>query len=113
MIFVQMNQFPYGKVLAKEWVSCDMSLQDYPVQYQTNCTAVDNYEARMSMVPKKWPNGLPLNPYGIPMDDPPEIPGAICNFAMPDHSTRERYLWVRLWKPLQQGGHSSGDHSRL
>ena len=50
----------------------------------------------MSMVPKKWPIGLPLNPNGIPMDDPPQIPGGICNFAMPDRSTRERFLWVRL-----------------
>ncbi len=65
------------------------------MQYQRNCTAVDNFKARMSMVPKKWPSGLPLNPYSIPMDDPPDIPGAICNFAMPDQSTRERYLWVR------------------
>ncbi len=57
----------------------------------------------MSMVPRKWPIGLPLNPYSIPMDDPPDIPGAICNFAMPDQSTRERYLWVRDFHPHEAG----------
>ena len=72
------------------------------MQYQRNCTAVGNFEARMSMVPRKWPIGLPLNPYSIPMDDPPDIPGATCNFAMPDQSTRERYLWVRVAPSLQQ-----------
>ena len=69
--------------------------QDYPTQYQKNCNVVEDYEARMSMVPKEWPAGLALNGYSIPMDDPPQVPGDICNFAMPDQSTRDRYLWVR------------------
>ena len=70
--------------------------QDYPTEYQKNCNVVEDYEARISMVPKKWPSGLALNGYSIPMDDPPRIPGAICKFAMPDQSTRDRYLWVRF-----------------
>ena len=70
------------------------AVQDYPTDFQKNCTVVDNYGTRASMVPKKWPTGLPLNGYSLPMDDPPSIPGATCNFAMPDHSTRDRYLWV-------------------
>lgn len=73
------------------------------MDYQKNCTVVGNYEARLSMVPKKWPSGLPLSPYSIPMDDPPQISGATCNFAMPDSSTRERYLWVRHRNALRGG----------
>ncbi len=71
-------------------------MQDWPTDFQKNCSVVDNYGTRASMVPKKWPTGLPLNGYSLPMDDPPSVPGAICNFAMPDSSTRDRYLWVIL-----------------
>lgn len=70
--------------------------QDYPTEYQKSCNVVEDYEARMSMVPKEWPTGLALNENSIPMDDPPQVPGGICNFAMPDQSTRDRYLWVRF-----------------
>ena len=69
-------------------------MQDYPTDFQKNCTVVNNYSTRASMVPKMWPTGLPLNGYSLPMDDPPQVPGATCNFAMPDYSTRDRYLWV-------------------
>ena len=69
-------------------------MQDWPTDFQKNCTVVDNYGTRASIVPKKWPTGLPLNGHSLPMDDPPSVPGATCNFAMPDSSTRDRYLWV-------------------
>jgi hypothetical protein len=73
---------------------CASSLQDLPVSFQHNCTVADDYTTRMSMVPKKWPTGLPLNGFSLPMDDPPQVPGGTCNFAMPDDSTRDRYVWV-------------------
>jgi hypothetical protein len=76
--------------------ACASSPQDFPVNFQQNCTVAGGYTTRMSMVPKKWPTGLPLNGYSLPMDDPPQVPGGTCNFAMPDDSTRDRYLWVRL-----------------
>ena len=77
-----------------------LAMQDWPTDFQKNCTVVDNYDTRASMVPKKWPTGLPLNGYSLPMDDPPSVPGATCNFAMPDRSTRDRYLWVMHAKCL-------------
>ena len=75
---------------------CALSPQDFPVNFQHNCTVAGDYTTRMSMVPNKWPTGLPLNGYGLPMDDPPQVPGGTCNFAMPDDSTRDRYLWVSV-----------------
>ena len=69
-------------------------MQDWPTDFQKNCTVGDDYGTRASMVPKKWPTGLPLSGYSLPMDDPPSVPGATCNFAMPNSSTRDRYLWV-------------------
>ena len=53
-----------------------LAMQDWPTDFQKNCTVVDNYDTRASMVPKKWPTGLPLNGYSLPMDDPPSVPGA-------------------------------------
>ena len=43
------------------------------------------------MFPKLSRNGLAL-----PNEDPPVVPGGICNIAMPSQSTRVRYLWVRF-----------------
>lgn len=68
-------------------------MQDYPPEYTRNCTVADDYTVRKSMVPNSFPK-LPRSPYGLPNDDPPVVPGKICNIAMPDRDTRKRLLWV-------------------
>ena len=72
-------------------VSC---MQDVPAEYTRNCTVASAYEVRRSMVPRTLPK-LRLSKYGLPNDDPPQVPGSICNIAMPNQSTRARFLWVR------------------
>ncbi len=71
-------------------VSC---MQDVPAEYTRNCTVASAYEVRRSMVPRTLPK-LRLSKYGLPNDDPPQVPGSICNIAMPNQSTRARFLWV-------------------
>lgn len=79
-----------------------MCMQDVPAEYTRNCTVASDYEVRRSMVPRILPK-LPVSKYGLPNDDAPQVPGHICNIAMPGQSTRSRYLWVR--PPFAQAVH--------
>ena len=47
----------------------------------------------MPQVPARFPK-LSRNKLQLPSEDPPVVPGSICNIAMPSQSTRARYLWV-------------------
>ncbi|EIE23036.1 hypothetical protein COCSUDRAFT_63419 [Coccomyxa subellipsoidea C-169] len=91
--------------------------QDPPADYTRNCTEASNYVVRSSLVPKKLPN-MKLAQYRLPNDDPPRVPGSICNIAMPGQSTRARYLWVVQYL-IYQGFyvnldfHSIGVHETL
>ncbi|CAL8465540.1 g5076 [Coccomyxa elongata] len=90
---------------------------DVPAEYTRNCTVATDYEVRRSMVPRILPK-LPVSKYGLPNDDAPQVPGHVCNIAMPGQSTRARYLWVVQYL-IYQGlyvnldFHSIGVHETL